>query len=174
MQKKIYKQPNKTRKYKISYYVILIFAIIMFTSGLILINNNQDNESISSLVKDIDYFSETVIIADKTESSTSYVQMLFNFANKRYYHRKTEYYLIDTQGRIINTTSDVYNNISIGDKIEIFTADNEIYYTAEQAAQLTTNPNLELIMLLGIILTPLGLFVAIMIFVCRKRFINPY
>lgn len=167
------KQPNRTRKYKPIFYIILLVGILMCLSfSLSGIYEKVISTKISKLKEGIDYFNDSLIVTDKQKKSdlSGYAYM---FSSGFWTGNSDATYYLYSNDKEITTSQDVYNSVDIGDIVNIYKTSSGEYstslaYTKHEIADKNG------IMFLFILTPVLGLLILIALFFNRKLLQNPY
>ena len=167
------KQPNRTRKYKPIFYIILLVGILMCLSfPLSGIYEKIISTKMSNIKEGIDYFSDSLIVTDKQKKSdiSGYVYMF----SSGYWTGTfdTTYYLYSNDKKI-ETSQNVYNSVDIGDIVITYKTSSGEYNTSLEYVKHSIADKSG-IMLLFILTPGLGLLILIELFFNRKLLYNPY
>lgn len=167
------KQPNRTRKYKPIFYIILLVGILMCLSfSLLGIYEKVINTKMSNIKEGIDYFSDSLIVTDKQKKSDISGAVYMFTSGYWTGNFDTTYYLYSNDKKI-NTSQNVYNSVDIGDIVITYKASSGEYSTSlEYVKHGIADKNG--IMFLFIITPVLGLLILIVLFFNRKLLYNPY
>lgn len=170
------KQPNRTRKYKVKFYVLFIISIILlsFFVSLFFISDSIIEREKSKLMENKDYYIETLTITNKKKNvdGTGYYYYFMTGYNTGNF--SDEYFLYSKDIEII-AEQDVYNDISIGDTIDVYKTKYGIYCTSIDRAKFgSVNIMLTNINFIGFIFSIMGILMIIYLLILRKKMLNPY
>lgn len=167
------RQPNRTRKYKPLYYVLMLSGIIlMCTISVTLESDKIMDTRIKSKIDSGDYHKKTLFVTDKSEKQDMSGYVYYFFTGFSGGNTSTEYILYSDDIEIVADAT-TYESVKIGDKVEVFVSEKGTYYTNLRRTVIEDidTHGLDFIFFLS---PCIGLLIFFLTLVNRKNFINPY
>jgi|GEM_PF-5625848 len=175
---KVWKEPNRKRRFKIIYYVLLFIFLIMSLTFFSF--NRVDtimNEQRELLVEGKDYFEkEIVVIEKKEEDGVDYSSAPLGEGSLLVVpHVKHIYYFVGNNGEEIETDNKEFYSTNVGDSKIVYKAKNGKYYSnLFEAKTYSLAKKYRIIDSLTYWVTILGMFGLIVTIISRKSMVNPY
>lgn len=170
------KPPNRKRKYNPLFYALIILSILLCSTFFINVGiDRRISEYEENLVEGVDFESEDFLVSRKEVEHDVSITIWDLFSVYNNGRVENVYYVIDQNERKIRIDQVMFDDISEGDMIKIYSTDGKEYYsTAIEAKRAEITQNNELISFALIILPVFGIFLLLYLIVLRKKMLNPY